>query len=109
MINDRTGLPYDFFMDEIGAFRWEPRDFEQEPSLEFVYGQNLLDLDLKNLGQSTLLTVGMPVRHSMVVSVTDRLGESANYYVMAVRHFLAPKGGSRTFSQMERVVSGAEP
>jgi len=103
MINDRTGLPHDFFIDETGAFRWEPRDLDQEPSFEFVYGQNILDLDLKTLGQSTLLTVGMPVRHSMVVSVTDRLGESANYYVMAVRHFLASKGGSRTFIKMERV------
>jgi len=103
MINDRTGLPHDFFMDETGAFRWEPRDIEQEPSFEFVYGQNILDLDLKTLGQSTLLTVGMPVRHSMVVSVTDRLGDTTDFYVMAVRHFLSPKGGSRTFLKMERI------
>jgi len=117
MINDRmvrqgspqAGLPHDFFVDETGAFRWEPRDLEQEPSFEFVYGQNILDLDLKSLGQSTLLTVGMPVRHSTVVSVTDRMGISANYYVMAVRHFLSPKGGSRTFLKMERVVSGVVP
>ena len=103
MVGDRVGLPHDFFIDETGAFRWEPRDLEQEPSFEFVYGQNILDLDLKALGQSTLLTVGMPVRHSMVVSVTDRLGETANFYVMAVRHFLAPKGGSRTSLKMERI------
>jgi len=103
MVNDRTGLPHDFYIDEEGAFRWEPRDLEQEPSFEFVYGQNILDLDLKTLGQSTLLTIGMPVRHSMVVSVTDRMGDTANYYVMAVRHFLAPKGGSRTFIKMERI------
>lgn len=103
MINDRMGLPHDFFVDETGAFRWEPRDLEQEPSFEFVYGRNILDLDLKASGQSTLLTVGMPVRHSMIVSVTDRLGDTANFYVMAVRHFLAPKGGSRTFLKMERV------
>ena len=103
MINDRTGLAHDFFIDEDGAFRWEPRDLEQEPSFEFVYGQNILDLDLKTLGQSTLLTVGMPVCHSTVVSVTDRLGDTANFYVMAVRHFLAPKGGSRTFLKMERI------
>jgi len=103
MVNDRTGLPHDFFIDETGAFRWEPRDLDQEPSFEFVYGQNILDLDLKTLGQSTLLTVGMPVRHSTVVSVTDRLGDTANYYVMAVRNFLAPKGGSRTFIKMERI------
>jgi len=103
MVNDRTGLPHDFFIDEEGAFRWEPRDLEQEPSFEFVYGQNILDLDLKTLGQSTLLTIGTPVRHSTVVSVTDRLGATAKYYVMAVRHFLAPKGGSRTFLKMERI------
>jgi len=103
MINDRTGLPHDFFMDETGAFRWEPRDIEQEPSFEFVYGQNILDLDLKTSGQSSLLTVGMPVRHSTVVTVTDRLGETADFYVMAVKHFLAPKGGSRTFLKMERI------
>ena len=109
MVTDRTGLPHDFFVDETGAFRWEPRDLDQEPSFEFVYGQNILDLDLKTSGQSTLLTVGMPVRHSMIVSVNDRLGDTANYYVMAVRHFLAPKGGSRTFLKMERVVRGAEP
>ncbi len=109
MINDRTGLPHDFFVDETGAFRWEPRDLEQEPSFEFVYGRNILDCDLKVSGTSTLLTVGMPVRHSTVVTVTDRLGVTANFYVMAVRHFLAPKGGSRTFLKMERVVSGAEP
>ena len=109
MINDRMGLPHDFFIDETGAFRWEPRDLEQEPSFEFVYGRNILDCDLKISGTSTLLTVGMPVRHSTVVSVTDRLGDTANFYVMAVKHFLAPKGGSRTFLKMERVVSGAEP
>ena len=103
MINDRTGLPNDFFIDETGAFRWEPRDLDQEPSFEFVYGQNILDLDLKTSGQSTLLTVGMPVRHSTVVTVTDRLGEIADFYVMAVKHFLAPKGGSRTFLKMERI------
>ncbi len=103
MINDRTGLPHDFFMDETGAFCWEPRDIEQEPSFEFVYGQNILDLDLKTSGQSTLLTVGMPVRHSMKVTVTGRLGETADFYVMAVKHFLAPKGGSRTFLKMERI------
>jgi hypothetical protein len=96
-------LPHDFFIDEDGAFRWEPRNLEQEPSFVFVYGLNILDLDLRASGTSTLLTVGMPVRHSMIVSVTDRLGETANYYVMAVRHFLAPKGGSRTFLKMERV------
>jgi hypothetical protein len=117
MINDRmvrqgspqAGLPHDFFVDETGAFRWEPRDLEQERSFEFVYGRNILDCDLKVSGTSTLLTVGMPVRHSTVVTVTDRLGETADFYVMAVRHFLAPKGGSRTFLKMERVVSGAEP
>ncbi len=109
MINDRMGLPHDFFIDETGAFRWEPRDLEQEPSFEFVYGRNILDCDLKVSGTSTLLTVGMPVRHSSVVTVTDRLGATADFYVMAVRHFLAPKGGSRTFLKMERVVSGAEP
>jgi len=103
MINDRTGLPHDFFIDEDAAFRWEPRDLDQEPSFEFVYGQNILDLDLKTLGQSTLLTIGMPVRHSTVVSVTDRLGDTADFYVMAVKHFLAPKGGSRTFLKMERI------
>jgi len=109
MINDRMGLPHDFFIDETGAFRWEPRDLEQEPSFEFVYGRNILDCDLKVSGTSTLLTVGMPVRHSSVVTVTDRLGATADFYVMAVRHFLAPKGGSRPFLKMERVVSGAEP
>jgi len=103
MINDRMGLPHDFFIDETGAFRWEPRDLEQEPSFEFVYGQNVLDLNLRATGTSTLLTVGMPVRHSMIVTVTDRLGDNANYYVMAVRRFLAPKGGSRTFLKMERI------
>jgi len=103
MVNDRTGLPHDFFIDDDGAFRWEPRDLDQQPLFEFVYGQNILDLDLKTSGQSTLLTVGMPVRHSMVVSVTDRLGDTSNFYVMAVRHFLAPKGGSRTFLKMERI------
>ena len=103
MINDRTCLPHDFFVDETGAFRWEPRDLEQEPSFEFVYGRNILDCDLKISGTSTLLTVGMPVRHSTVVTVTDRLGVTAKFYVMAVRHFLAPKGGSRTFLKMERI------
>jgi len=103
MVNDRLALGYDWFIDAEGAFRFEPRDLEPEPSFSFAYGQNILDMDLKASGTSTLLTVGMPVRHSTVVEVTDRNDETNLYYVTGVKHFLSNGGGSRIFLHMERV------
>ena len=103
MINDRLGLCYDWFIDEEGAFRFEPRDLEQEPAFSFAYGQNILDMDLKASRTSTLLTVGMPVRHSTVVEVTDRNGETNRYYVTGVKRFLSNRGGSRVFLHMEHI------
>ena len=103
MINDRLALGYDWFIDEEGAFRFEPRDIEQEPSFVFAYGVNVLDMDLRDLGQSTLLSVGVPVRHSSVVEVTDRAGDTGRFYVTGVKHFLSNNGGSRIFLHMERI------
>ena len=103
MINDRLGLGYDWFIDEAGAFRFEPRDLEQEPAFAFAYGVNIFDMDLRDTGRSTLLTVGMPVRHSSVVEVIDRSGDTGRFYVTGVKHFLSAKGGSRTSLHMERV------
>ena len=103
MINDRLGLGYDWFIDEAGAFRFEPRDLDQEPAFVFAYGVNIFDLDLRDTGRSTLLTVGLPVRHSSVVEVTDRAGDTGLFYVTGVKHFLSAKGGSRTLLHMERV------
>ena len=103
MINDRLGLAYDWFIDDDGAFRFEPRDTEQEPSFSFKYGVNVLDMDLRDSGRSTLLSVGMPVRHSLVVEVTDRAGDKGRFYVTGVKHFLSPNGGSRNFMHMERI------
>jgi len=103
MINDRLGLGYDWFIDEEGAFRFEPRDLEQEPAFSFAYGQNILDMDLKASGISTLLTVGMPVRHSTVVEVTDRNDETNRYCVTGVKRFLSDGGGSRCLLRMERI------
>jgi len=103
MINDRLALGYDWFIDEEGAFRFEPRNLEQEPAFSFAYGQNILDMDLKASGTSTLLTVGMPVRHSTVVEVTDRNDETNGYYVTGVKRFLSNRGGSRILLHMERV------
>ena len=103
MINDRLVLGYDWFIDEDGSFRFEPRDTDMEPSFSFAYGQNILDMDLKASGTSTLLTVGMPVRHSSIVEVTERSGISGKFYVTGVKHFLAQGGGSRIFLHMERI------
>ncbi len=103
MINDRLGLSYDWFIDEEGAFRFEPRDLEQEPAFSFVYGRNILDMNLKASGTSTLLTVGMPVRHSTLIEVTDHAGDTGRFYVTGVKHFLSNNGGSRTFLKMERI------
>jgi len=102
MINDRLGLGYDWFIDEAGAFRFEPRELEQEPAFVFAYGSNVFDMDLRDSGRSTLLTIGMPVLHSTVVEVTDRAGDSGLFYVSGVKHFLSAKGGSRTLLHMER-------
>jgi len=103
MINDRQALGYDWFIDEEGAFRFELRDMEQEAAFSFVYGQNILDMDLKASGTSTLMTVGMPVRHSTVVEVTDRNDQTNRYYVTGVKRFLSNGGGSRIFLHMERI------
>ena len=103
MINDRLGLGYDWFIDEDGAFRFEPRDTQQEPSFSFAYGVNVLDMDLRDSGRSTLLSVGMPVRHSSVIEVTDRNGDTGRFYVTGVKHFLSSGGGSRIFLHMERI------
>ena len=103
MINDRLALGYDWFIDEEGAFRFELRDLEQEPAFSFVYGQNILDMDLKASGTSTLLTVGMPVHHSTMVEVTDRNDETSRYYITGVKRFLSNRGGSRVLLHMERV------
>ena len=103
MINDRLALGYDWFIDEDGAFRFEARDTEQEPSFSFAYGVNVLDIDLRESSRSTLLSVGAPVRHSTVVEVTDRAGDSGWFYVTGVKHSLSPNGGSRIFLHMERV------
>ncbi len=103
MINDRLGLEYDWFIDEDGVFRFEARDTEQEPAFSFAYGVNVLDMDLRDSGRSNLLSVGMPVRHSSVVEVTDRNGDTGRFYVTGVKHFLSPNGGSRIFLHMERI------
>ena len=103
MINERLALGYDWFIDEDGAFRFEARDTKQEPAFSFSYGVNVLDMDLRDSGRSTLLSVGMPVRHSSVVEVTDRAGDTSRFYVTGVKHFLSPGGGSRIFLHMERI------
>lgn len=103
MINDRLALGYDWFIDEDGAFRFEARDTEQEPSFSFAYGVNVLDMDLRESGRSTLLSMGMPVRHSTVVEVTDRSGDFCRFYVTGVKPFLSNNGGSRIFLHMERI------
>ena len=103
MINERLALGYDWFIDEEGAFRFEPRNLDQEPAFSFAYGQNILDMNLKASGTSTLLTVGMPVRHSTVVEVTGRNDETNRYYVIGVKRFLSNGGGSRIFLHMERI------
>jgi len=103
MINDRLALGYDGFIDEDVAFRFESRDTEQEPSFSFAYGVNVLDMNLRDSGRSTLLSVGMPVRHSTVIEVTDRNGDTSRFYVTGVKHFLSPSGGSRIFLHMERI------
>jgi len=102
MINDRLALGYDWFIDEDAAFRFEPRDQEQEPSFSFAYGVNILDMDLRDSGQSTLLSVGAPVCHSSIVEVTDRSGDIGRFYVTGVKHFLSSSGGSRILLHMER-------
>jgi len=103
MINDRLALGYDWFIDEEGVFHFEPRDMEQEPAFSFVYGKNILDMDLKASGTSTLLTVGMPVRHSTLVEVTDRNDETNRYFVTGVKRFLSNRGDSRILLHMERI------
>ena len=103
MINDRLALGYDWFIDGGGAFCFEPRDTEQESSFSFAYGVNVLDMDLRDSGRSTLLSVGMPVRHSTVIEVTDRSGVTGKFYVTGVKHFLSNSGGSRIFLHMERI------
>jgi len=103
MINDRLALGYDWFIDEEGAFRFEARDTKQEPAFSFAYGVNVLDMDLRDSGRSSLLSVGMPVRHSSVIEVTDRNGDTGRFYVTGVKHFLSSGGGSRGFLHMERI------
>ena len=103
MINDRLALGYDWFIDEEGAFRFEARDTKQEPAFSFSYGVNVLDMDLRDSGRSTLLSVGAPVRHSTVIEVTDRAGDTGRFYVTGVKHFLSSGGGSRIFLHMERI------
>ena len=103
MINERLALGYDWFIDEEGAFRFEPRNLDQEPAFSFAYGVNVLDMDLRDSGRSTLLSVGAPVRHSTVIEVTDRAGDTGRFYVTGVKRFLSNGGGSRIFLHMERI------
>ena len=103
MVNDRLALGYDWFIDENGSFRFEARDTGQDSSFSFSYGVNVLDMDLRDSGRSTLLSVGMPVCHSSVIEVTDRNGVTGKFYVTGVKHFLSNNGGSRIFLHMERI------
>ena len=96
-LNRRLELDHAFWCDSEGGFHWGPRDYAQEPAASFTHGEDIIDFHSLPGNRFLLTAMGAPVWHSQIVSVFDRDGKEANYFVEQVRHTAGISGsGSRS-------------
>ena len=87
-LNRRLSLAHDTYCDPLGGFHWEEPNRGQDPAASFTQGVDVEQWLVLPGDRFLLTTMGTPLWHSKVLSVTDRRGVETPYFVEQVRHTL---------------------
>ncbi len=85
-LNRRLDLDYDFWCDPTGGFHWGPRNIELESVATFTHGEDIIEFKSLSGNRFLLTVMGAPLWHSQIISVLDRDGSEARYFIEQVRH-----------------------
>ena len=95
-INKRLQLDYHFWFDINGILHWAPLEIPDESTFHFVYGVNIVDIQIKSNQRLEVTTIGQTIRHGERVSVTQRDGSESDYFTEKAHYYQDDGKGSRT-------------
>jgi hypothetical protein len=95
-INRRLQLEYYFWFNIEGILHWRPLEIPDEATFHFVYGENIIDIEVKSNQRLEVTTIGQTIRHGERVSVKQRDGSESDYFVEKTHYYQDNGKGSRT-------------